>query len=236
VNNVDSLSSATLNAVRLLFTGDPALWTIVGTSFSVSLRAIVIATPPAIAVAFVLAFAQFPGRKMVIAAFNTMLSLPAVVVGLLLYMLFSRAGPAGDLKLLFTSTAMIIGQVVLCFPLLVAMCHAAIQSADRSAWETALTLGASPFQALLTLLHEVRFGLIAAVMAAFGRVIAEVGCSMMVGGNILGYTRNIPTAIALETSKGLFAQGIALGLVLLLLALTLNFGVTLLQGHGEMGD
>jgi tungstate transport system permease protein len=225
-----------LQALQLLVTGDPELWTIVGTSFSVSLKAIAIATPAAIAVALALAFARFPGRKALIAGFNTMLSVPAVVVGLVLYMLFSRAGPAGDLKLLFTSTAMVVGQVILCFPLLVAMGHAAIQSADKRAWETALTLGASRPQAVLTLLHEVRFGLVAAIVAGFGRIIAEVGCSMMVGGNILGHTRNIPTAIALETSKGLFAQGIALGLVLLLLALTLNLSVTVLQGRGELGD
>ena len=100
------------------------------------------------------------------------------------------------------------------------------------AWETALTLGASRWRAALTVMHEVRFGLAAAVVAAFGRVIAEVGCSMMVGGNILHHTRNIPTAIALETSKGAFAQGIALGIVLVVLALGLNMGVAFFRGRG----
>ncbi len=114
------------------------------------------------------------------------------------------------------------------------MSHSAIQAADRRAWETAITLGAKPWQAMLTLMYEVRFGLIAALVAAFGRIIAEVGSAMMVGGNILDYTRNIPTAIALETSKGEFAQGIALGLVLLLLALILNFALTFLQGKGAL--
>jgi len=128
---------------------------------------------------------------------------------------------------------MIVGQIILCLPLLVAMSHAALQAADRRAWETTVTLGARHWQkAMLTLMYEVRFGLIAAVVAAFGRIIAKVGSSMMVGGNILNYTRNIPTAIALETSKGEFAQGIALGLVLLLLALVLNFSLSLLQGKG----
>ena len=231
---MDGLGAATQEALHLLITGDPALWTIIAISFSVSLRAIVLIAPPAILLGFVLAYADFRGRRALISLFNTLLSMPAVVVGLVLYMLLSRAGPLGDFKLLFTSSAMIIGQMILAFPLLVAMSHAAIQGADRRAWETALTLGASPVTATLTLLYEVRFGIIAALIAAFGRVIAEVGCSMMVGGNILGHTRNIPTAIALETSKGLFAQGIALGLVLLLLALTLNGSVTILQGRGEL--
>ncbi|MEE9287787.1 MAG: ABC transporter permease, partial [Gammaproteobacteria bacterium] len=105
---------------------------------------------------------------------------------------------------------------------------------DRRAWETALTLGAAPWRAMVTLMHEVRFGLIAAIVAGFGRIIAEVGSSMMVGGNILHYTRNIPTAIVLETSKGEFTQGIALGIVLLLLALVLNFTLTFVQGKGEI--
>lgn len=221
-------------ALRLLFSGDPGLWTIIGISFSVSLRAVAIAAPVALVLAFLLAHTQFPGRRLLIATFNTLLALPAVVVGLTVYMILSRNGPLGDLKLLFSQTAMVIGQIILCFPILVAISHSALQSADRRAWETALTLGATPWRAMLTLMYEVRFGLIAAIIAAFGRIIAEVGSSMMVGGNILNYTRNIPTAIALETSKGEFAQGIALGMILLLSALVLNFALNFLQGKGEI--
>ncbi|HEB94867.1 MAG TPA: ABC transporter permease subunit [Sedimenticola thiotaurini] len=231
---MESLGEAGIQALRLLLTGDPALWTIIGISFSVSLRAILIAAPVALLTAFALAYARFPGRRLLVALFNTALSIPAVVVGLTLYMLLSRAGPLGDWRLLFTQDAMIIGQILLSFPILVAMGHAAFQATDRRAWETALTLGASPWQALLTLIHEIRFGLMAALLAGFGRIIAEVGSSMMVGGNILNHTRNIPTAIALETSKGSFAQGIALGLVLLLLALILNLALLTLQGRGEV--
>ncbi len=231
---MQELAEANRQALALLFTGNPELWTIVGISFSVSLRAILIAAPVALVVAFLLAHMRFRGRRLLVSAFNTLMALPAVVVGLTVYMLLSRSGPMGDLKLLFTQTAMIIGQIILCLPLLIAMSHSAIQAADRRAWETAITLGAKPWQAMLTLMHEVRFGLIAAIIAAFGRIIAEVGSSMMVGGNILNYTRNIPTAIALETSKGEFAQGIALGLVLLLLALFLNFALTFLQGKGSI--
>jgi len=231
---MDSLGAASGEALYLLLTGDPALWTIIAISFSVSVRAILFIAPVAVLVGFILAYTDFRGRRLLISVFNTLLSLPAVVVGLLLYMCLSRSGPLGDLKLLFTSSAMVIGQMILAFPLLVAMTHSAVQAADRRAWETALTLGATPVGATLTLLHEVRFGIVAALIAGFGRVIAEVGCSMMVGGNILGHTRNIPTAIALETSKGLFAQGIALGLVLLTLALALNGFVGVLQGRGEL--
>ncbi len=231
---METLSEAGTQALRLLLTGDPALWSIIGISFSVSLRAVLIAAPFALLCAFLLAYTRFPGRRLLIALFNTALSIPAVVVGLTLYMLLSRAGPLGDLRLLFTQNAMIIGQIILSFPLLVAMGHAAFQATDRRAWETALTLGARPWRALLTLIHETRFGLMAALLAGFGRIIAEVGSSMMVGGNILNHTRNIPTAIALETSKGSFAQGIALGLVLLLLALALNLTLSSLQGRGEV--
>ena len=199
---MESLWDANREALLLLFSGDPALWTIIGISFSVSLRAVLIAAPVALMVAFALAHWRFPGRRLLITTFNTLLAFPAVVVGLTVYMLLSRNGPLGDLRLLFTQTAMVIGQIILCFPILVAVSHSALQAADQKAWETAITLGAKPWQAMLTLMHEVRFGLISALIAGFGRIIAEVGSSMMVGGNILNYTRNIPTAIALETSKG----------------------------------
>jgi tungstate transport system permease protein len=231
---MEQLADASRAALVLLFTGDPELWSIVGISFSVSLRAILTAAPLALLLAFFLAHTRFPGRRLLVSTFNTLLSLPAVVVGLTVYMLLSRNGPLGDWRLLFTQSAMVIGQIILCFPILVAFGHAALQAADQRAWETAVTLGARPWQAMLTLMYEVRFGLIAAVIAGFGRVIAEVGSSMMVGGNILNHTRNIPTAIALETSKGEFAQGIALGLILLLAALLLNGLLTFLQGKGEI--
>ena len=225
---------ASADALILLLSWDPALWDIIGISFSVSLRAILVCAPIAILVAFVLTVGRFPGRRALISVFNSLMAIPAVVVGLTVYLLLSRSGPMGDLKLLFTQTAMIIGQIVLAFPLLVAMSHAALQAAEKSAWETAITLGANPWQAMLTIMREVRFGLMAAVIAGFARIIAEVGCSMMVGGNILGVTRNIPTAIALETSKGEFVQGIALGMVLLFLALFLSFVLSFMQGKGEL--
>ncbi|HMT93022.1 ABC transporter permease [uncultured Thiothrix sp.] len=229
-----SISSATWQAIQLLISGDPDLWEIILISFRVSLIAIALATPPAILMAFLLAFGNFPGRRLLIAMTNTALAIPAVVVGLTLYLVLSRSGPLGEWRLLFTQTAMIIGQIVLAFPLLVAMAHTALQAADRRAWETARMLGASKIRAIWTLMYEVRFGLMSALLASFGRIIAEVGASMMLGGNILHYTRNIPTAIALETSKGEFAQGIALGLVLLLLAFILNLLLHYFQGKGHI--
>jgi len=229
---MDALLQPTQEAFHLLLTGDTDLWTIIGISFRVSLKAILFATPFALLLAFLLAYVSFPGRRLLLSVFETLMALPAVVVGLLIYLLLSRNGPLGDLRLLFTQTAMVIGQIVLCFPLLVAMGYAAIRSADRRAWETALTLGAGRPRAMLTLIHEVRLGLLVAVIAGFGRIISEIGTSMMVGGNIAGHTRNIPTAIALETSKGHFAEGIALGIVLVTLAFGLNLILNLLQ-HRE---
>jgi tungstate transport system permease protein len=230
---MEQWSSATGTAVALLFSGNADLWEIVGISFRVSFIAILAAAPLALLAAFALAYLRFPGRRLLIAINSTLLSVPAVVVGLTLYILLSRQGPLGEWKLLFSQTAMVLGQITLAFPILAAMGHSALQAVDRRAWETARTLGAGPLRASITLMHEARFGLMAALLAAFGRIISEVGASMMLGGNILHYTRNIPTAIALETSKGEFAQGIALGIVLLTLAFSLNALLHNFQGRGQ---
>ena len=219
---MESLGDATFEALRLLLSGDPTIWGIIGISFRVSTLAILCAVPPALLTAFTLAHFRFPGRNLLISIFSALLSVPAVVVGLTLFILLSRHGPMGDFRLLFTQTAMVMGQFLLSFPILVSMSLAALQAVDKRAWETARTLGAGPVRAFFTLLYEVRFGLLTALLAGYGRIIAEVGASMMLGGNILEYTRNIPTAIALETSKGNFSQGIALGIVLLLLSFLLN--------------
>lgn len=231
---MDSLGPATLRALHLLVTGDAALWNIIGVSFRVSISAILISTPIAVVLAFVLAYARFPARLPLISTLQSLQSIPTVVVGLLVYLLLSRSGPLGDLHLLFTQTAMVIGQIVIAFLFVVPMSHGVLAAADRRAWETARTLGAPPWRAMLTVLTELRFGLLAVAIAAFARIITEVGTSIMVGGNIENFTRNIPTAIALQTSMGQFAQGIALGLVLLVLALLLNVFLGMLQGKGEM--
>ncbi len=231
---MDLLLSSITEAFRLLFSGDGEIWRIVAISFSVSTSAIVAAVPPALAIAFALAYGRFPGRRLLISLFNTFLYIPAVVIGLTLFILLSRQGPLGDFRLLFTQTAMIMGQFLLALPILVCMLHTALQAGDRAAWETARTLGAGPVRAIATVLHEIRFGLLAAVLTAYGRIVSEVGASMMLGGNIAEYTRNIPTAIALETSRGAFAEGIALGSVLLFLAFLLNALLQYAQGKGSI--
>jgi tungstate transport system permease protein len=221
-------------AFRLLFTGDAELWRIIFVSFRVSLTALLLATPFAVALGFVVATKSFPGRRASVILLQSLLSFPTVVVGLILYLLLTRKGPLGAFQLLFTQDAMIIGQAIIAFPVLAAFTLSAVQGADMRVRETALSLGAGRFQAALTTLFEVRFAVLASVLNGFGRVISEVGCSMMVGGNIAGLTRNIPTAIALETSKGDFAQGIALGSVLIVLALGVTALLAMLQGEGGM--
>ena len=213
---------ATKEALALLLSGDPGIWEIIGISFGVSLQAIFYVTPFCLVAAFLLAYGDFKGQRFLVSLIHTLRAVPAVGGVRTLYILLSRNGPLGDLKLLFTQGAMIIGKMLLAIPIVIAMAHSALKNSDKIIWETAKTLGASHTRAMLTVMFEARFGLFAAVIAAFGRIIAEVGCSMMVGGNILHHTRNIPTAIALETRKGEFAQGIALGLGLLILALGLN--------------
>ncbi len=224
----------TQTAFTLLWQNDPKLWAIVEVSFSVSLIAIALAILPALLLSFILAYGNIHGKWFILSIINTLLAVPTVVVGLILYMLLSRAGPLGDLKLLFTQNAMIIGQVLIAFPILVSMMHAAFQHSDKRAWETAYTLGASIPCALLTQMWEIRFPLLVAVITAFSRIITEVGCSMMVGGNILHHTRNIPTAIALETSKGAFIQGIALGIILLAFSLSINLVLSYARGNGHL--
>jgi tungstate transport system permease protein len=228
-----SIADVTLDALGLVFSGDPGVWEIIGISFKTTTLALLIAILPALGIAFMLAHLNFPGRRLLVAIFNALLSVPAVVVGLTFYLLLSRQGPFGDLHLLFTQPAMVIGQIALSFPILVAMQHSAFQSVERRAWETARTLGLSRLSSFGLIMREAKFGLWGALLAAYGRIIAEVGASMMLGGNILHHTRNIPTAIALETRKGDFAQGIALGFVLLTMAFTLNALLHFFQGKGQ---
>ncbi|WP_253658487.1 MULTISPECIES: ABC transporter permease [unclassified Vibrio] len=229
-----NLADTTLEALRLLVNFDADLWEIVAVSFSVSITAISLVVLPAILMSFVLAYTDFRGKCFLLSIVNTLQAVPTVVIGLLLYMLLSRAGPWGDWQMLFTQKAMIFGQMVICFPVLVSMMHGALQSSDRRSVETAITLGVSIPRVAATMIWETRFPVLAAIIAGFSRIVTEVGCSMMVGGNIMGVTRNIPTAIAMESSKGAFAQGVALGIVLLSLALALNFFLSSMRGKGYL--
>ena len=220
-------------AFSLLFSLDPHVWNIIGVSFSVSFAALLITLIPSIILGFLLAFLHFPGRWIAINLVQTLQSIPTVVIGLLAYLLLTRNGVLGDLKWLFTQKGMILGQMFICAPVLIAMSQAAFTSVDRRAWETARTLGASWIRAIWTICLELKSPLLLAIVAGFSRIVTEVGCSMMVGGNIMYVTRNIPTAIALETSKGDFSQAIALGLVLLILSLILNFALGSLRGKAQ---
>jgi len=165
---------------------------------------------------------KFAGKRMVITVLNTLMSLPTVLVGLILYSFLSRRGPWGDAGLLFTLSAMVLGQFILIFPIIAGLTITAIKGLDRRVLKTIISLGADRTQGLRMFIFESRYAILAAIVAGFGRVFSEVGISMMLGGNIKGYTRSITTAIALETSKGEFSLGIALGLVLLTVALGVN--------------
>lgn len=224
------LIEAIRGAFALLFSGDAALWQIIWVSVKTSTVALLIATPVAILIGYAIAAHKFRGKRIVIWLTQASLSLPTVMIGLLLYLLLSRQGPLGSLQWLFTQSGVVFGQALIATPVLVAFTLAAVQAADVRIAETAITLGASRWRTMFTVLHEVRFGVMAAIINGFGRVIAEVGSAIMVGGNIEGQTRTITTAIALETSKGEFAQGIALGIVLLAIALIINALLMVLQG------
>lgn len=219
---MSELWALSADAIALLFSGDADLWEIVFVSLRVSLLAIIISTPVAFIMAFMLAHYQCGLEKIFIPIIHTLTAVPAVVVGLLVYLLLSTKGPFSDLHWLFTQKAMIIGQILLALPILLSVTYAGLKGVTQEAKETAITLGASPWQLVLTIAFECKFVLMTAVITSFGRIIAEVGSAMMLGGNILHWTRNVTTAIVLETHKGNFSQGIALGIVLVFLTLFLN--------------
>ncbi|MCW8859034.1 MAG: ABC transporter permease [Deltaproteobacteria bacterium] len=223
------LYESLLTAIRLIFQLDPEVQAAVWTSLYTSSTAIVFAGLIGIPSGLWLGLSNFRGRRVLITLLNTLMALPTVVVGLLLFGLLSRQGPLGSWGLLFTPVAMILGQLVLATPIVANLVLAAVAGADKRILPTLITLGASPFQASIQLLKELRFGIMAAIIAGFGRVIAEVGVAMMLGGNIRGLTRTMTTAIALETSKGEFAFGLALGIILLAVALLVNLGLNFLQ-------
>lgn len=216
-------------AIELILAFDREVQSTVWTSLYTSSSAILLSALIGIPAGTLLGLSRFRGRRLLVTLLNTLMALPTVVVGLVLFGMFSRQGPLGSFGLLFTPLAMIAGQMVLATPIVANYVLAAVNGSDPRIMDTALTLGASPFQAGVQLLKEIRFGVMAAVIAGFGRVIAEVGVAMMLGGNIRGSTRTMTTAIALETSKGEFAFGLSLGIVLLSVALFVNLFLNLLQ-------
>lgn len=223
------LGESLLTALELIINFDREVRITAWVSLYTSSCAIVIAALIGVPAGLWLGLSRFRGRQVLLALLNTLMALPTVVVGLLLFGLLSRQGPLGPLGLLFTPLAMIAGQTVLATPIVANLVLAAVTGADQRIISTALTLGASRFQAAIQLLREIRFGVMAAVIVGFGRVIAEVGVAMMLGGNIRNSTRTMTTAIALETSKGEFAFGLALGMLLLSVALLVNLFLNVLQ-------
>jgi len=216
-------------AFGLIAAGDPDVMNAVTVSIVVSFWSTLFAALAGIPAGVVIGVADFPGKRGMVTLLNTLMALPTVVVGLFVYSLISRQGPFGAYGLLFTPEAMVIGQTVLAVPIMANFTLSAIKGADPRIVPTALTLGAGPFGSICRLTIELRFGIMAAVIAGFGRVIAEVGVAMMLGGNIRGYTRTMTTAIAMETGKGEFALGLALGLILMTVALVVNLFLNLLQ-------
>lgn len=228
------LFDSLLSAVLLLWSLDPDVYFVIYVSVKVSLASTFLASLLGVPAGFFIAFREFRLKRAVITVLNSLLATPTVVVGLLVYAFISRRGILGMLDLLYTQWAMVIGQVILIFPVVTALTIAAVNQIDTRYRRTALTLGATPFQTALVVFREARFGVIAAVIAAFGRVIAEVGISMMLGGNAKGYTRTMTTAMALEYDKGEFILGVALGVVLLLIAFTVNIFFNYVQGKSRI--
>jgi len=219
---MNTVPLAFAEAASMIARGDPRLLEIIWLSVRVSLTSVTVAALLALPAGAALAVARFPGRRATIVVLNALLGLPAVVVGLAVYLLLSRAGPLGAFGILFTPAAMVVAQAILVFPLLAALTRQLVADAWGVSREQLLSLGAGTGASALALLFDLRFTLVTVVLAGFGRAIAEVGAVMIVGGNIDGVTRVMTTAIALETSKGDLPLALGLGIVLLALVLALN--------------
>jgi tungstate transport system permease protein len=231
---MSAFAESVLTAVQLIGRADPVLLHTVGLSLFVSGTATVCAAAFGLALGAWLAVAHFPGHRGLVLLLNTLLALPAVVVGLVVYLLLSRSGPLGAWGILFTPTAMVIAQTILVLPIVAALTRQLVGDSLRDGGDQLRSMGAGPLTcALLMLVHD-RWAVLTVLMAAFGRAIAEVGAVMIVGGNIAGVTRVMTTSIALETSKGDLPLAMALGIVLLLVVGIVNLGIGFTQrGHGS---
>jgi len=214
---------------------DKELLGIILLSVKVSGSALIISALVGLPLGAFLGFNKFPVKGLIVNVLNTFMGLPPVVVGLFAYLLLSRSGPLGFMSLLYTPTAMIIAQSILAFPIVSSLSHSAIVSVDPIIRQASMTLGATPFQVSLTVIREARYGIMSAVIAAFGRVMAEVGAILIVGGNIAGFTRVMTTTIALETDKGNFELALALGILLLTISLVINSFLYIIQRKGMRG-
>ncbi len=226
---MDFLIEGILQAVQLLFTGNADVYSAITASFVSTAYAMLLAIVLGLPLGLVLGYGDFWGRRFLRLISDTLLAFPTVLIGLLVYALIMRKGLLGDYGLLFTLEGMALGQALLALPIVISLTAQAVENHDVRCRQTLLTLGARPWQVAFGTLKELRYAIILVLVTAFGRVVTEVGIAMMLGGNIRWHTRTITTAITLETNKGEFSQGIALGLVLLLLAFVLNGALAFLR-------
>ena len=213
------MGAAFVKSFQLLFTGDHEIYFIAFTSIRIALISTLLSSFVSLPVGIKLAFSRFKGRRAIIVFLNSLMSLPTVVIGLIVYSFISRSGPLGAFGLLFSPGAIVIGQFVLSFPIITSMVYGALSGINQTLPETLVMFRVTGVRRLYFLIREAKTAILLAIVAGFGRVIGEVGVSMMLGGNIRWYTRTITTAIALETSKGDFELGLALGIILLVISL-----------------
>jgi tungstate transport system permease protein len=226
---MDFIVAGFIKAIALLVSGDNSTWSAVSATLKVSTCSMLLSIGAGLPTGFVIGYFNFRGKKHLRTILDTLLALPTVFIGLAVYALISHQGPLGQFGLLFTLTGIAIGQTILAFPVVTVITAATIEGIDQDLKLTLVTLGANKWDIMTTCLWEVRYGILAAAVSAYGRVLTEVGISMMVGGNIKYHTRTITTAIALETNKGMFADGIALGLVLITIAFIVNLSLSFLR-------
>ena len=223
------LWQALKDAIHLIISRDPQVIDITWRSLRISAASTVLAALICIPLGGLISFRNFRGKRILINVIQTLYSVPTVCVGLFVYLMVSHAGPFGSLDLVFTPTAMVVAQMLLIMPVLVGLTITALSGVDKAIKDTTLSLGATEFQAIWAIIKEARFAIIAAVLLGFGRAISEVGVALIVGGNILGYTRVLTTAISLLTSQGEFAMSMALGIILIAVALVVNITVNFVQ-------
>jgi tungstate transport system permease protein len=226
---MSDLKQALVEAFRLIVSGDAEIRTIVSASLRFSLTSTAIASLIALPAGIALSASRSRFKRIIEDVLNTMLAIPTVVVGLFVYALIYSQGPLGSFRLLFSPAAIVLGQTVLILPLIASLACSSVSSMNPIVRETAITLGAGRLRTMWTVASEAQGALFVACITAFGRVIGEVGISLLLGGNILGYTRTITTAVSLQTSKGEFSQGLALGIVLLFAAFAVNMAARLLR-------
>jgi len=224
---MSELWEAFLQAIQLIVNLDREVVEIALRSLAISATAVIMASLVCIPAGGLIHFRNFQGKRVLINIIQTFYSVPTVCVGLFVFIFISRAGPLGGLGMLFTPTAVVIGQMVLITPILLGLTISALSGIDKAIKDSALSLGATEFQAIWTIIKEARFAVVAAFIMGFGRAISEVGAAMILGGNIRGYTRVLTTAISLETQKGELILALALGIILISLALLISVIVNL---------